>query len=385
MERIPAGEFVPPHCPWRECPSNTDPAGHPFRFRREGFYRRKSPPHRVQKFSCRVCGRGFSQQTFSATYYLKHPERMSQCAAAMVAGESFSQMADVRGGHRSSWARLSERLARHCLLLHEDLRREAARRSLLREEVVYDDFETFAGCQDYPLAIGTAVGSRSHYVLALAAAPHRRPRSREWERRRRDRRYRRYGPPPRGRVRAAAAAVRDRLLPLLPPGASLVLSTDAHPAYRVFDHHPRIRHRTWPNPRRRKGSRRTPAMARRDHAMFAGDFLHLLLRHASAGHRRETIAFHRRHDLAAGRIFVFATWRNLVRPLSRRRGRPGRNVTPATTLGLADRPWSWTDVLARRLFPWKTPLPDDLRRLYYKELDTPTARPNTRHRRVHAD
>ena len=81
--------------------------------------------------------------------------------------------------------------------------------------------------------------------------------------------------------------------------------------------------------------------------MFAVDLLHKLLRHCQAHHRRETIAFGRRTDHVVGRAALLAVWRNFIKLLTERRP---STETPAMRIGLTERRWSWTDVLAERLF-----------------------------------
>ena len=52
--------------------------------------------------------------------------------------------------------------------------------------------------------------------------------------------------------------------------------------------------------------------------------------------------------------------------------------------GLADEPWSWDRVLARRLFPERGRVPESWMRAYRRDWDTAEAGPMTRHRRVNA-
>ncbi len=82
--------------------------------------------------------------------------------------------------------------------------------------------------------------------------------------------------------------------------------------------------------------------------------MHGLLRHSLAHHRRETIAFGRRHNAVLERLFVFTVWRNLVKVRSER---TSSSPTPAMSLGLASEPWTWEKVLARRLFFWRESVP----------------------------
>jgi len=110
--------------------------------------------------------------------------------------------------------------------------------------------------------------------------------------------------------------------------------------------------------------------------MFPVDLLHGLLRHSAAHHRRETIAFGRRHSGVLERMFLFAVWRNLVKSRSERRA---GSLTPAAYLGLVRGGWSWERVLARRLFAWQEDLPNNWRKVYLREIPTRGLAVNRRH------
>jgi hypothetical protein len=113
--------------------------------------------------------------------------------------------------------------------------------------------------------------------------------------------------------------------------------------------------------------------------MFVADKLHGLIRHSLAHHRRETIAFGRRHNAVLERVALMAVWRNFIKMRSERKPRD----TPAMRAGLTDRPWSWSHALAHRLFPFLVRLPDAWQALYRRELFTAGLGPQRRHARVH--
>ena len=176
------------------------------------------------------------------------------------------------------------------------------------------------------------------------------------------------------------------LVSKLPANATLELISDGHPGYRSgLREHPartRIRHRAFPNPKQRfQGERRTPEARRRDREMFAVDLLHSLIRHSQAHHRRETIAFGRRHNALIERGFLMMAWRNFIK---RRTERRSDTTTPAMILGLTDRPWSWARVLSQRLFATRIGLSESWMRFYRREILTPQIGSNTRHRLIHA-
>lgn len=253
--------------------------------------------------------------------------------------------------------------------------------------MAFDHFETFVFGQDYPLGLGTAVGHRSWFVYDLEPAPHsRRGRMSPRQRARQQIIRRRWGRPPRGAYGRSVERLLDRLLPLVPQGSSLVLLSDDHPAYgpavaRHSGGH-RVRHSAFRNPvRGPKGARRSAAARDRDEALFPVDLLHALLRHSNAHHRRETIAFSRRTNALLERAHLTALWRNFVKGRSERR--PDRE-TPAMRLELARAPWTWTRVLARRLFPWRERIPPGWESVYRRDIVTPQVGRNARHELKHA-
>ncbi len=92
----------------------------------------------------------------------------------------------------------------------------------------------------------------------------------------------------------------------------------------------------------------------------------LLLRHDSANHKRETIAFSKRRQGAMERLAIWVVWRNYMKASSERRQTP----TPAETLGLRDRPLRLHELLGTRLFETHEPLRGWLRRCYLGLLPT---------------
>ena len=64
--------FVPPRCPNPDCPQHLAPEGCFYQHR--GYYQPRCRDVPVPRFKCRVCGRGFSRQTFRHDYYDRRPE-----------------------------------------------------------------------------------------------------------------------------------------------------------------------------------------------------------------------------------------------------------------------------------------------------------------------
>jgi transposase-like protein len=376
VERLQA--FRPPFCPRPSCPEHLRSDGR-FRFKDHGSYP-TARGKRVKRFRCRRCKKTFSQRTFSARYFLKRPELLLPVAAGLVAGSAHRQIARSVGCSPSTVTRLAARLGRHAILL---IARALARlEGLLDETVNLDHFETFEYAQDYPFGIATAVGSDSWFVYGLDPAPHARTGRRSEAQARKA--YRRVRRPRRGGYSGSTSRTLDVLLGLAGPDRALRIVCDDKPQYRqAVERHPgrgRVRLACHRNPPRGpKGSPRTAEARARDEAMFPVDSLHSLVRHSSASHHRETLAFGRRLNALMERMFVFAVWRNFVKWRSERR--PDR-TTPAMRIGLTDEVWDWRRVLSRRLFPTRERLPAIWRELYRRDWISPMLPSNTRHRRL---
>jgi len=374
LEEMDRTTFVPAFCPRPSCSRHRLRPGRPFRFHRHGVFLRAAGRDPVPRFRCLSCRRTFSRQSFAFSYYLKRPELSVPIAAGLLAGSAHRQIARSLECAPSTVTRRSARLGRHALLL-AGLTLQAL--PVLKEPAIVDHFESFAISQDHPVGLATIVGHRSWLVYGLDPAPHRRGGRLTPVQRRRARRR---PNPPRGSYVRSFSRVLD-LLAGRCGRRPLDLITDDHPAYHIaLDRHPqrrRFRRKAYRNPPRGpKGSPRSAEARRRDRAMFPVDLLHGIMRHSCAHHRRETIAFSRRLNALLERAFLLVVWRNFVKARSERRGGV---ATPAMQAGLTNRRWSWSRVLARRIFPARNPPPGAWRRIYRREWEVTAVPPFVRH------
>ena len=263
--------------------------------------------------------------------------------------------------------RQTARLGRHALLLLARLRPPGP----VREPLVIDGFESFAYSQYHPLHLHLVVGADSHFTYAFTHSRLRRKgRMTARQQRRRAAIERDHGRPrPTAVVTDMAAALRIAV----PRPRELTVRSDEHPLYppalvRLAGY--RVHHQ------------RTPSVAARTagNPLFPVNLMDLLLRHCSANHKREGIAFSKRHQAVIDRAALLAVWRNFAKRFSENHD----GGTPAMRLGLTERPWSLRRILRERLFATRVALPEPWRGYYRGEVDTPGIAHPRRHRLTRA-
>jgi transposase-like protein len=347
----PGPEFRPPHCPRTTCDFHRSSRG--WRFKRDGTHLRLFDGRKVQRYRCSHCGRSFSSQTFSTTYWLKRPDLPGPILHALLSCSGYRQIARALGIAPSTVELQAARLGRHMLLFAESRRP----RGTPGEPLAVDGFETFELSQYWITHLHSVVGTRSHFIHATTVAELRRKgRMTARQKRRRAELEHRYGrPDPRAIEKSVAAA----LALVVPPGSSAVLRSDAHAAYpRALA---RLRDRYITHEVTSSRAARTPA-----NPLFPVNLLDLLMRHSGANHKRETIAFSKRNQSMVWREAVFRVWRNWLKHVSERR----RDGTPAMRLGLSQHKLEWPDVLARRLFVTRMWLAPPLDTYYWGRVPT---------------
>lgn len=251
--------------------------------------------------------------------------------------------------------RLTDRLGRHCLLFHEQLRPKGPP----VEPLAVDGFESFEFSQFTPVQFHAAIGTHSHFIYGFTDSELRRKgRMTASQRRRRSELEARYG---RADPRSIEREMATLLEIVVPKGARATIRSDQHSAYpravaRLRRSGRTLWHETTPS-----RIARTP-----DNPLFAVNLADLLIRHSQANHKRETIAFSKRRACAAYRLFVFLVWRNTIKSLSERK----RDTSPAQRLGLLPRRLSVEDVLHARVFPSCVELPERWVDYYRRSLPT---------------
>jgi transposase-like protein len=354
--------FVPPHCPRSDCPYHVCATG--WRWARHGWYTRQAAPQRVRRFRCAHCGHTFSEQSFRTDYWLRRPDVLAAIARRLLGCSGYRQLArELACSHPTVMAQ-ARRLGRHALLWLWGHRPQGP----LREPVVVDGFESFAFSQYQPLYLNLVVGADSHYLYGFTHTRLRRKgRMTAAQKRRRAALERTFGrPDPRGIELDTAEALRLAA----PRPQPLVVRSDEHADYpRALERLRRagyaLRHECTPSVRARTAGNPLFPVNRQD----------LWLRHAGANHKRETIAFSKRHQAVLERAAWQALWLNWTKPFSENHG----GGTPAMRAGLARRPVPVRELLARRGFPLRVCLPEPWAGYYWSSIPTPGIANERRH------
>ena len=361
----PAAPQAPPFCPNPGCAFHLSPSG--WRVVRDGFYARQLSPTRIQRYRCRHCRRRFSAQTFRTSYWLKRPQLLGAVLHGLVSCAALRQLARALEASPQTVLLHANRLGRHCQLFHEQHRP----RGPLSEPIALDGFQSFEYSQFHPTWYHVVAGRASHFFYGFTDSELRRSgRMTPAQRRRRAQQEARHGRPDPRSIELETAAL---LAVVCPQAQAIELHTDEHLDYpRALQRLPQleVRHRTIS-----ARAARTP-----QHPLFAINLLDLLIRHSGANHKRETIAFAKRRQMAIWRLWLMLVWRNYMKWVSERR----RKTTAAMRLGIWAGKLQASRLLAKRLFVSRVGLPERWRTYYWGRTQTRTI-PNGRdHRRRYA-
>ncbi|MCB1150025.1 hypothetical protein KDK88_00645, partial [bacterium] len=158
------------------------------------------------------------------------------------------------------------------------------------------------------------------------------------------------------------------LLEFVTRGRSAITArSDEHPAYRrsIAQLRCRVRHHV------------TSSKGHRDkhNPLWEVNLADLMIRHSTAAHKRETIAWVKRRQSSAERLSIFMVWRNLMK----RRWEKGPAVSSGMLKGVTDRLWSVREVLGERIFRTRVELPEVWARYYERSVSTVGLGRNRRH------
>jgi hypothetical protein len=233
-------------------------------------------------------------------------------------------------------------------------------------EVVVDGFESFEYSQYFPIHHHIAVEKGTDFIIYFTDSELRRKgRMTEVQKKRRTILEKELGRPD---PKAIEKDMRELLDVTLTDGLTSTVFSDDHPAYKgslrglgfKVDH------------------RITPGSAHRDknNSMWEINLLDLLIRHCSANHKRETIAWSKRRQASAERLAILLVWRNYIKC---RREKVRGSPTPAMERGMVNRPLEIGELLQLRIFRTRIDLPPAWSDYYDRKVETRALSCNRRH------
>jgi len=158
--------FQPPRCPNTECPQHRSPDDR--FFHRHGYYYPQCRAHRVPRFVCKSCGRGFSRQTFRSDYRDHRPDLNATVFMALASGLGLRQTSRITGLTLRCTELKFRKLARHLQHLNGNLRGPLPEGSSLQ----FDELETYEARRNTrPLTLPILIDRRTHFIIEAESAP----------------------------------------------------------------------------------------------------------------------------------------------------------------------------------------------------------------------
>ncbi len=245
------------------------------------------------------------------------------------------------------------RIARQLMLLHYLMLRNV----LPPSEVVIDGFESFENSQYYPIHHHLAIEKGTDFVIYFTDSELRRKgRMTDLQRKKREELEAKNGRPDK---KAISKDVRELLDVTLRGQTEATVYSDDHKSYLrpIREVDCEIVHRITPGKEHRS----------RDNELWEVNLADLQIRHCSANHKRETIAWSKRRQCSSERLVIFTFWKNYMRS---RRVKDPRGPSPAMARGMLDRKLKVEDVLNERIFFDHVELPARWQLYYWKKVST---------------
>lgn len=158
--------FEPPRCTNPDCVAHLEPDGR--FYRRNGYYHPKCRAVRVPRFVCRLCGRGFSRQTFRQDYRDHRPDLNQEVWSRWVSGSGIRQIGRELGIQKRNLELKLRKIARHLGQVHHNLMGEFGERA----SFALDEMETFEVCRSTrPLTVPFLIEQDTTFVVDARCAP----------------------------------------------------------------------------------------------------------------------------------------------------------------------------------------------------------------------
>ncbi len=291
----------PPFCPSRECSAHYDPPDSRWWVCR-GTY--SSQLHRrIQRFECRLCGCGFSSQTFDIDYYAKLRVNYRKLVMLVSSCCGIRQIARYLGVGYETVSNRIMRFSRQAMGTQLQLLDSHA----VAEDLSCDGLQSYWVSQYVPSNITVVVGRHSRFIYgAIGTSLRRSGKMTEAQKRRRRELERRFRADPKALFHAFTE-ICDTVCRLVERSqrSMTVLDTDRHLAYAAALHS----HGPWQRLQRsgRVLHRRTDSRVARTstNPLAAVNSVDRQIRIDLAEHVRETVRFARNPNRSMERFWVW--------------------------------------------------------------------------------
>ncbi len=258
--------------------------------------------------------------------------------------------------------RTLSRMARHCFLFHTRNLQNAPPVS----EIVVDGFVTFEHSQYFPFHHHNAVEKDTDFFFYFTDSEVR--RSGSMTPKQDHRRHELEGVLGKPDSQAVRKDMTHLLEVTLSGQTSAVVHSDGHKSYQraIRDTDCDITHIVTPGENHRD----------KHNKLWEINLLDLLIRHSSANHKRETIAWSKRRQSSAERMVLFLVWRNYIKV---RREKKPSGPTPAMARGMYDHRLTVSEIFSERIFRDHIELPERWAEYYDRKVVTRALPKNNTH------
>ena len=336
--------FSPPRCPNNACSAHSiERRSNTGFFTRNGSYRPKCRAHRVPRFKCRECGRGFSRQTFRQDYRDHKPHLNAKLLELLAHGLGLRQSAAILKLSRRCAEMKARKLSRHL---------EQGNRNLLDQfpegcSFQMDEMESFEQERTVlPLTIPVLIEQESMFVVDARSAPIRPSGKMSKKRRAAIIRREEAEGTRRNESRGCLKRVLREGAKFCKKLSRVRIDTDEKSTYPNL-----IRRAFGPETEHRQSSSRLPRDT--SNPLFPINHMNAMARYLTGRLRRRSWLTSKKRPFLNLQLNVFKAYKNYVRPRFN-----GERETPAMVLGLVHKQLKPTDLLSwRQDWGWYSPHP----------------------------
>ena len=326
--------FCPPRCPNPLCPAHRiETLGRPDFYIRRGHYHPKCRPRPVPRFTCKLCRRGFSRQTFRQDYCDNKPHLNPKLFDLLASGLGLRQSGRLLKLSRRCTELKARKLSRHLSHLDRNLLDQFPCWSSFQMDEM-DTFETDR--RACPLTLPVVIEQESMLIVAAESASIRPSGSMSEKRRRAIARREKAEGRRRNNSRGCLKRVLRRTSKFCKKLDHVVLDTDektTYPNLARWAFGRKLRHRQFSSTLPRDTS----------NPLFPINHTNAMARDLNGRLRRRSWLASKRSPFLDLQLNVFMAYRNFVRPRYN-----GEAETPAQLLRFVSKRMSPTNVLSWR-------------------------------------